>query len=86
MSNLASFFNSSIYRTGATGYIGGSVLAALIREHPDYDFTVLLRTMPVGFHQQFPNVKVVLGDFDSSEAITNAAGEADIAIRSLHCP
>ena len=64
-----------------TGYIGGSVFAALVQKHPQYDITVLLRNLPANFSSQYPNVKVIQGDFDNYEAISNAAAEADAAIR-----
>jgi uncharacterized protein YbjT (DUF2867 family) len=68
-------------RTGGTGYIGGSVLAALAKEQRKYDITVLLRNPPADFSTQYPSVKVVRGDFDSFDIISNAAAGADIAIR-----
>lgn len=68
-------------RTGGTGYIGGSVLAALAKEHRKYDITVLLRNPPADFSTQYPSVKVVRGDFDSFDIISDAAAGADLAIR-----
>lgn len=68
-------------RTGTTGYIGGNVFTSLVEKHPAYDITVMLRKSPSGFERRFPNVKVVLGDFDSFEIISNLASEADIVIR-----
>jgi nucleoside-diphosphate-sugar epimerase len=72
-----------LYGTGATGYIGGSVFATLLQKHPEYDITVLLRKLPANFSSQFPNVKLVLGGFDSFEIISEAAAEADVAIRKI---
>ncbi|KAI0523914.1 NAD(P)-binding protein [Xylaria bambusicola] len=69
-------------RTGVTGYIGGSVFAALARKHPEYDLTVLLRKPPSNFKSQFPNVRVIQGSFDDSNVIAEAAASADIAIHS----
>lgn len=68
-------------RTGSTGYIGGSVFATLVKEHPEYDITVLLRKPPAHFSGQFPNVKIIQGDYDSFDVIANAAEEAGIVVR-----
>ncbi|KAI0101680.1 NAD(P)-binding protein [Nemania sp. FL0031] len=71
-----------LFLTGATGYIGGSVFAALARNHPEYDLTVLLRKPPANFNIQFPSVKVIQGSFDDSSTIAEAAASADIVIHS----
>ncbi|KAE9980466.1 hypothetical protein EG328_000285 [Venturia inaequalis] len=70
------------HRTGATGYIGGNVFTNLVKKHPSYKITLLLRNPPPEFERHFPNVKVVQGDFDSSEIISNLASEADIVIHN----
>ncbi|KAI1176707.1 NAD(P)-binding protein [Nemania sp. FL0916] len=69
-------------RTGVTGYIGGSVFAALARQHPEYDLTVLLRKPPTDFKSQFPGVKLIQGNFDDSDIIAEAASSADIVIHN----
>jgi len=68
-------------RTGVTGYIGGSVFATLIQRHPEYDLTVLLRNPPENFGNLFPKVKVIKGDFDNIDVITNAAADAEVVVR-----
>jgi hypothetical protein len=68
-------------RIGGTGYIGGSVLDALVKQHPEYDITALLRNVPKDFDKLYPNVHIVRGDFDSSDILTEAASKADIVIR-----
>ncbi|VBB84702.1 Putative protein of unknown function [Podospora comata] len=72
----------SIFLTGGTGYIGGSVLAALVKQHPEYDITVLLRNVPDTFTSQYPNVKIVRGDFDDTTLIADTASKADIVIHN----
>ncbi|KAF8540559.1 NAD(P)-binding protein [Trichophaea hybrida] len=69
-----------IFLTGATGYIGGSVFHNLTTSHPEYEFTVLLRTIPAGFSEKYPNVVTILGDFDSASILSTAASEANIVI------
>jgi nucleoside-diphosphate-sugar epimerase len=68
-------------RTGGTGYIGGSVLAALVQQHPEYNITVLLRKVPPNFRETFPNVNIVEGNFDNVELISATAALNDIVIR-----
>ncbi|KAI0975642.1 NAD(P)-binding protein [Xylaria arbuscula] len=69
-----------LFLTGVTGYIGGSVFAALAQKHPEYDLTVLLRQPPPNFKDQYPAVKVIQGSFDDSDIIVEAAASADIVI------
>ena len=67
--------------TGATGYIGGTVLSSLVECHPEYQITVLLRNVPENFSERYPNVKVVKGDFDDENLISETAAQNDIVIR-----
>ena len=69
------------YRTGSTGYIGGSVFEKIIQTYPDLKITALVRSPSDEFKSRYPNVKIVLGDFDSYDVIETAASKADIVIR-----
>ncbi|KAL1591948.1 hypothetical protein SLS60_011540 [Paraconiothyrium brasiliense] len=71
-----------IFLTGATGYIGGSVLHALVTAHPSYTITVLLRKTPPSFPSVYPNVKIVQGDYDSAEILAEQARKADIVVHN----
>lgn len=73
---------TKIFLTGATGYIGGHALYTLVSQHPEYEMTVLLRTIPAGFSEQYPNVNIVKGDFESAEILSDAASKADIVIHN----
>ena len=73
--------HADIVRTGATGYIGGTVLDILVRHHPEYNITVLLRKVPDGFHEKYPNVNVVIGSFDDADLISATAEKNNIVIR-----
>lgn len=73
---------TKILLTGATGYIGGSVLETLVSTHPEYNITVLLRNIPSTFEKKYPDVKILKGDYDSSEIITKAASEANIVVHN----
>ncbi|KAI8716794.1 hypothetical protein NCS52_00973800 [Fusarium sp. LHS14.1] len=70
----------SIFLTGTTGYTGGTVLNTLVTAHPEYDITVLLRKPSASFSVAYPGVKVLLGDFDSTELLKEAASKAEIVI------
>lgn len=71
-----------IFLTGGTGYIGGSVLHTLSTAHPEWNFTVLLRKTPEAFASTYPAIKVIQGDYDSSELIAAAAQDADIVVHN----
>ena len=68
--------------TGATGYIGGSVLDTLATAHPEYEITVLLRNVPAAFEKTYPNVKILKGDYDAKDTITEAASNANIVVHN----
>ena len=46
-------------RTAASGYIGGTVLNALVQKHPECNITVLLRNVPERFPERYPKIKIV---------------------------
>ena len=71
-----------IFLTGGTGFIGGSVLDSLVKQHPEYEITALLRNPPQHFAQRYPEVKVVRGDYDSAELLESAAAEADVIVHN----
>ncbi|KAI1481938.1 NAD(P)-binding protein [Daldinia eschscholtzii] len=71
---------SKIFLTAATGYIGGTVLDTLVKQHPEYSITVLLRSVPDGFSERYPNVNIVNGTFDDTQLIADTAAEHDIVI------
>ncbi|KAL2055304.1 hypothetical protein ABVK25_004642 [Lepraria finkii] len=70
----------NIFLTAATGYIGGTVLDTLVKYHPEYDITALLRKVPEGFSERYPNVKVVIGNFDNAQLISDTAAQNEIII------
>ena len=79
----ASSTNSHL-STGATGYIGGTVFDTIVKAHPEYDITVLLRNVPADFEKRYPKVKIVKGDYDSFDIISDAASKANIVVRTPH--
>ena len=74
-----------IFLTGSTGYIGGDTLYALYNKHSDYEIAVLVRSEEKGkpVKAAFPNVRLVIGDLDSSQLIEEEAAKADVIIREL---
>ncbi|KAF3038108.1 hypothetical protein E8E12_004378 [Didymella heteroderae] len=72
----------TVFLTGGTGYIGGSILHTLATAHPDWSIIVLLRREPPAFSSTYPQVKVIHGDYDSADVISNAAESANIVV---HC-
>jgi len=69
-------------RTGGTGFIGGSVLEAITKKFPAVQVIALLRSPSTEFKSRYPNVKIVVGDFDAFKVIEGAAADADIVIRT----
>ncbi|KAH7928229.1 NAD(P)-binding protein [Leucogyrophana mollusca] len=76
--------STQIFVIGATGYIGGQVLAQLLK-HPkakEAQYTVLVRSAEKApkFSQLGPNVKGVVGSTNDTQLLTQLASEADILI------
>lgn len=73
-----------VFITGVTGYIGGDILYALNKAHPDWEYSALIRSeekaKPV--QAKYPNVKPVIGGLDDSNIIKEAAAKADIVIHT----
>lgn len=67
------------------GYIGGDILYAVHKAHPDYEYTLLVRNEDRAkvVKEKYPNVKFVYGNLDASDVIEKAAAEADIVIREF---
>ncbi|KAI9754560.1 MAG: peroxisome- protein [Chaenotheca gracillima] len=73
---------SKLFVTGASGYIGGSALQAIVAKHPEYQITALVRndSQAQAVTKQFPKVKTVIGDLDSVDVLTQEAGKADLVL------
>ncbi|PGH17228.1 hypothetical protein AJ80_04870 [Polytolypa hystricis UAMH7299] len=74
--------SQKLFITGATGYIGGSVLEAIVHKFPALQITALLRVEPPAFKERYPNVQVVQGSFDDFAVIEKATTDADIIIHT----
>ncbi|PNS20981.1 hypothetical protein CAC42_3318 [Sphaceloma murrayae] len=75
---------AKIFITGVSGYIAGDALHNLYQEHPDYEYTALLRTeqKAQAVRKAFPNIRIVIGDLDSAELIKEEAAKADIVLHA----
>ncbi|KAL3483867.1 NAD(P)-binding protein [Aspergillus germanicus] len=73
-----------IFITGATGYIGGDVFYLLQQNHPDAEFSLLIRSVEKAkaVLQKYPAVRTVVGSLDDSELIEREAAQADIVIHT----
>ncbi|KAK6070011.1 hypothetical protein SCUP515_08689 [Seiridium cupressi] len=73
-----------LFLTGATGYIGGDAFCALNQAHPDWEYSVLIRTQDKAdkVKAQYPKVRVVIGDLDDSDTIKEEASKADIVLHT----
>ncbi|PYH41244.1 NAD(P)-binding protein [Aspergillus saccharolyticus JOP 1030-1] len=70
--------------TGATGYIGGDALYALVQKHPEYSYTLLVRSAEKAklVQEQYPSARVVIGDLDNSSLLEKESAEADIVLHT----
>ncbi|KAM5355510.1 hypothetical protein ACJ41O_002156 [Fusarium nematophilum] len=73
-----------IFLTGVTGYIGGSAFARVHDAHPDYEYTLFVRTKEraKAVADKYPDAKFVYGDLNDVDVIEKAAAEADIVIHT----
>lgn len=79
--NILNF--TDVYSTGTTGYIGGDALYVITNAHPSWEVTCLVRNSSKGssIASQYPKVRLVYGDLDSIDLITEEAKNADIVYR-----
>ncbi|ENH66072.1 hypothetical protein FOC1_g10000329 [Fusarium oxysporum f. sp. cubense race 1] len=75
---------AEVQLTGTTGFIGGDAFYALLKAHPDWKYTILVRSEDKGkdVQKQYPDVKLAIGSLDDSKVIEKAASEADIVIHT----
>ncbi|BFZ62772.1 hypothetical protein YB2330_003882 [Saitoella coloradoensis] len=76
--------STTIFITGATGYIGGSVLTALL-DNKSYKITALVRSEDKAKKLKDLGVEPLIGTLDSANLITKAAKEHDVTIEVADC-
>ena len=56
---------------------------ALYHKHPEYDYSVLVRTAEKGgdVAKSFPGVRTIVGSLDDSDLLKREAANADVVIR-----
>ncbi|KAL2820528.1 hypothetical protein BDW59DRAFT_174448 [Aspergillus cavernicola] len=76
-----------VFLTGATGYIGGDVLYAVTQAHPDWEFSVLVRSKEKAdkLASEYPNARIVEGDLDATAVIEEEVKTADIVFHCADC-
>jgi nucleoside-diphosphate-sugar epimerase len=82
-------YNSTltVHSTGATGYIGGDALYAVVNTYPDLNITALVRNSDKGAKvaAQYAKIRLVYGDLDSTDLITKEVADADIVLHCADC-
>ncbi|KAL1305817.1 hypothetical protein AAFC00_003979 [Neodothiora populina] len=75
---------TKIFLTGATGYIGGDILYALNKSHPEYEVTAMVRNEAKGkkITAEYPKVKIVYGDNDSDDVLQEETKKAEIIVHT----
>lgn len=73
-----------VFMTGATGFIGGSVLANLLKHPAKFQVTALVRSPEAAKKLITLNVTPLLGSLDDSELIIKASEETDIVINAAN--
>ncbi|KAE8345655.1 hypothetical protein BDV24DRAFT_125423 [Aspergillus arachidicola] len=75
---------AKVFVTGITGYIGGDAFHLIQQNHPDFEFSALIRTEDKAqqVREKYPKVRVVLGDLDDADKIAKEAAWADIVIHT----
>jgi nucleoside-diphosphate-sugar epimerase len=74
----------NVFLTGATGYIGGSLLAELLKDGR-FKVSALVRSQDKAKLLQDVGVTPILGTLDDAEIITKSAAAADLVIEAANC-
>ncbi|KAM0189663.1 hypothetical protein ACHAPI_009853 [Fusarium lateritium] len=76
---------TSIFLTGASGYVGGQLLHELVQSHPEYTIAALVRDAKAAetIAQAYPKVRTVVGDLDDSELVEQEVSKASVVLSYL---
>ncbi|CAG8015737.1 unnamed protein product [Penicillium salamii] len=70
---------------GASGYIGGSTLSSLLRSHPSWDVTAIVRNeqQASAIHDKYPDITLstVIGSLDTPGVLVSEAAKASITLQ-----
>lgn len=74
---------TKVFITGATGYIGGSILSKYLEHYPDFTFRALVRSADKAAKlNEIKNVEAVIGDNSSAKLIEEEAKNADVVVHT----
>jgi nucleoside-diphosphate-sugar epimerase len=74
----------NVFLTGATGYIGGSILAELLKDER-FKVSALVRSEEKAKLLQEVGVTPIIGTLDDAEIITKNTAAADLVIEAANC-
>ena len=76
----------SIFITGATGFVGGAILEALVRSHPNSRIKALVRreTDAKELQSVCSNLEPIIGELSLLSLLTATAASVDLAIHAAH--
>jgi len=81
--SIPSQMPKKLFITGTTGYIGGTILHELVRNHKaDYEITALVRTEASAAKVKAAGAFVILGSYDQPELLVKAAQTSDVIIHT----
>ncbi|KAF2173683.1 hypothetical protein M409DRAFT_48623 [Zasmidium cellare ATCC 36951] len=74
----------SVFLTGATGFVGGTILHCLSKTHPDIHIKALIRQEEVAkeLESVYPNLTAVIGDLSLLPLLRRTAAEVDFVIHA----
>ncbi|KAH7394273.1 hypothetical protein DE146DRAFT_765969 [Phaeosphaeria sp. MPI-PUGE-AT-0046c] len=74
--------NPRILITGTTGYVGGTVIGALLEKHPEYQVVSLVRTDEQAsiIKSGFPSVETVIGGLNISSVFEAEASNVNVVL------
>jgi nucleoside-diphosphate-sugar epimerase len=74
----------NVFLTGATGYIGGSLLTELLKSSR-FNITALVRSDEKAKALREKGVQTIIGSIDDAELVTAGAYAADLVIETANC-
>lgn len=75
-----------VFLTGATGFVGGSILSKLVSKHPALHVTVLVRQEKHAekLRSIYNSVEPIIGTLSDLDLVKTAAAAADIVVHAAH--
>jgi len=72
----------NVFILGASGYIGAAVLDLVYAKHPEYHYTVLIRSTATRKEllDRYPLLQPVIGDLENAELIETESKNANVVV------